>query len=134
MPTQDVRIVRRNGMPVAVLGLSEWGAPIVALTDKTGRILTTWQLTQREWSDLGFFDASGQLRISLELHPEKVPNLMIFEPDERLLTARYVIDPETGKEIPGESGALPWLTPVDLQPTIPISLVDQRGKVMWTAP
>jgi hypothetical protein len=89
----------------------------------------------KEMLTMRLFDASGRDRVYVELG-ESSPRLTVYDesqPEEGKIGI-YVINPSTGtlehrKNI--ADGSIPWLQHRMTKIVLPISLVDQRGNVLW---
>jgi hypothetical protein len=135
IPTQDHRLVDRDGRPFAVLGLSPAGQPAIGLFDRDGAFLAFWVFGGVDlWSGIYLLDESGKQGVFCEWDSAGVPHVTISEPTDPLNT--YVLDPDTGEEKPGEvlGGAIPWLQHRLPTAAYPVVLVDQRRQVIWRAP
>jgi hypothetical protein len=135
IPTQDHRLVDRDGRLFAVLGLSSAGQPAIGLFDRDGAFLAHWMFGGVDlWSGICLLDQSGKPRVFCEWDWAGVPHVTIIEPTDPLNI--YVLDPETGEEKPGEilGGAIPWLQHRLSTAAYPVVLVDQRRQVIWRAP
>jgi hypothetical protein len=144
IPTEDFRLVDRNGSLFAVLGSTEAGEPSVVLVRPNGRLLMCFTITgpagqPKQWPTVVAFDRHSAARIQVDLGPLPDPVFTIFEkcdPDDQKLEICR-LDPTTGKETPklhilaeGE-GALPWLSHKMPQVVLPIILWDQRRQTVW---
>lgn len=142
LPTQNLRLTRREGYHSAVLGLSELGEPGLVLTDDRGRILLCWGLAEKRWSVVHLFDKSGERRVTVEMGPSQEPVLTITERGAGVERAEvYVLDPVTCEEVLAASaprmprlGSIPWLRHEMFRATVPIVLLDQRDNTVWRAP
>jgi hypothetical protein len=135
IPTQDHRLVDRDGRQFAVLGLSAAGQPAIGLFDRDGAFLAHWVFGGVDLcSGIYLLDQSGEQRVFCEWDWAGVPHVTVGEPTDPLNT--YVLDPETGQEKPGKilDGAIPWLQRRLPKAAYPVALVDQRRQVIWRAP
>lgn len=135
IPTQDYRLVDRDGRLFAVLGLSRAGQPAIGLFDRDGAFVAHWVFGGVDfWSGIYLLNQSGEERVFCEWDLAGVPEITIIEPTDPLNT--YVLDPETGQEKPGKirDGAIPWLQHRLPTAAYPVVLVDQRRQVVWRAP
>lgn len=135
IPTQDHRLVDRDGRLSAVLGLSIAGQPAIGLFDRDGAFVVFWVFGGVDlWSGIYLLDQSGEYRVFCEWDRAGIPHVTITEPTDPLKS--YVLDPDTGEEKPGEilGGAIPWLQHRLPKAAYPVVLVDQRGQVVWRAP
>jgi hypothetical protein len=137
VPTEDLRLRNRQGWVFASLGLSSSGDPGIALADSHGSVRLTFfqrQLGQRNWWDLAVWDIAGDMRVSVELHPGRVPDVVHFADD---VGAQYVSDFQAHRLVrkdDAHSSALSWLPPVQAATQLPIQLSDVRGHKLWSAP
>ena len=142
LPTEDLELRNRKGWRFAAVGLDASGDPGIAFADSEGAVRAA--LLQRhpeylpraepDWWDLALFDRSGKLRLSLELHSGKVPNLVVFADD---VGSQYYADFHSGKLTPKDNesdAALSWIAPMKARPQRPIRLSDNRKRTMWSAP
>ncbi len=152
LPTEDMRLLDRDGRTFAVLGLTQQGEPGFDLVDSRGKLLASFALSEpgyfpggdqaKQWPNLWLFDSRGKMRIMVELGPEPEPILTIFEETDpkKAELGIYVLDPQTGQETAKTSvfsrkeGAIPWLKHKMFKPTLPIVLLDQRNNVVWKSP
>ena len=90
---------------------------------------------------LSMFDQYGSLRLTVEFGPTPEPILTIYEktdPNSADLGI-YALDPTGSKEVvvkhvfssTQREGAIAWLAHRMSAATAPVSLLDQRGKVLW---
>lgn len=151
IPTEDVRLVDREGHAFAACGLSEGGEPGFALQTADGRLVMSFALSasgyfpnaneQKEWPTVLLFDSRGKMRVMVELGPETEPLLTLYEntDSDKPDIGVYVLDPQTGREIPKQhlfsraEGMIPWLRHKMFKATLPIRLIDQRGEVIWNS-
>ncbi len=143
IPTQDLRLTDKAGRTFAVLGLSGHGGPCMGFTDRDDRLLGSWCLPGRSGSEQGsseinLFDNEGQPRVHVDLEVGQAPNVWIFEAGE---LGPYVLDADAGEVIPLRAaekkpgaGAILWLRGMARGAALPVTLFDQRDRVLWTAP
>ena len=146
IPAEDVRLVDKRGHAFALLGLSEHGNPAMVLFDPKSHIAAFWQLFERSWPAAGdgieLFDSLGAARFAAEFRVRRCPTLTIFEkPDIHL--GFYTLDPLTYQEVPAKHPLLPagdpsqeirWLKFPEERIITPVTLLDERGRVVWRAP
>jgi len=140
LPTQDVRLIDKNDSTFALLGLSEKGEPMIVLLDPTGSPLAGWTAAVRGRVTVDAFDEQGMLRLNVDLEPRRDPMVTLLERgdyDSAAHTSMYVLDPDTLQETElGHSptgGRIPWLASEMGEIHQPISLLDQRGDVLWVS-
>jgi hypothetical protein len=139
IPTEDLRLRNRNGWRFASMGLTDSGDPGIAFADSKGVVRAVWVLRQRprpgpDWWEVSIFDKSAHLRVSLELHPGKPPDLVLFADD---IGGQYYTDFDSGKltrKHDSSQSALPWLSQVQAIPARPVQLLDNRHRKLWSAP
>jgi hypothetical protein len=146
IPTEDLRLLDREGRLFAALGSTEAGEPSVVLVRPDGHLLMEFFVTNqtfsdrvKQWPTLLAFDRHGAARIQVDLGPKPEPVFTIFEkcdPDpHKLEICRF--DPLTGKEIPKlhllseDEGGIAWLSHDMPRIALPIVLSDQRGQILW---
>jgi hypothetical protein len=142
VPTEDLHLRNREGWVFASLGLSESGDAGIAIADKRGTVrLTCFERkalrdpsSEPEWWDLAVLDKSGRMRLSLQLRPAQVPDLVLY-PNE--IGEEYVLDFGSQKlkhRDDNHSSDLSWLPPIQTGPRGQIQFVDNRGRKLWGAP
>lgn len=148
IPSEDARLVDREHRVRAVLGLSESGEPGIALMNREGRLVAILGISEpgfkglptdqpKQWPTLLLFDKRGAQRINVFLGPDPEPSVLIHEQDDPPTGTLYGLDPETGQEKPvnpiqnSKEGTIPWLAQPMPRVSLPITLIDQRGNVVW---
>lgn len=128
VPTEDVRLADRNGRVFAILGLSANGQPSVVLMDEN-RIAAWWLVAQP--SILAVFDDYQSVRLNLKFVGTPMPYLEVLAG-----VRSYYIDPTLVQEVRYGpiGGEMLWLGHPTMYPTEPVQLLDQRLKVLWSAP
>jgi hypothetical protein len=81
--------------------------------------------------ELIVFDPTGRERVSLELHPDEAPDLVLFADD---IGGKYCADFGSGQLTKCSTGVLSGMGPMQMHPTRPVRLSDNRGKKLWSAP
>jgi hypothetical protein len=148
VPSEDVRLLTREGTAFAVLGLSDHGEPTIAVLRHNGSLLEEMTLSEevefaagkpKEWPNLTLFDDYGRTLLTVEFGPGVNPSLHIFEktdPNSADLGI-YTLDSTSSKEIPVANpfsqteGAIKWLRQRVAPAPAPLSLVDERGATLW---
>jgi hypothetical protein len=130
----------REGWQFASLGLTESDDPAIALADLNGIVRFAWVQRQTEfsleqdWWDMAVFDKTGRLRVSLELHPNEVPSLIIYPEAPGF---QYFADFSSRKLAAlneQSQSTVSWLSVMRGHPARPVRLLDNRKKVLWKAP
>jgi hypothetical protein len=138
IPREELRLRNRQGWEFASMGLTESGDPGIALADAKGVVRGVWvqrRSLDSDWWEFSIFDKMGCLRVSLELHPGQAPNLTFLADQFGLpyvVRARKLVKLEyTGDN---SQNALTWLSSLKTHPTRPVRLLDNRNKMLWSAP
>jgi hypothetical protein len=77
----------------------------------------------------------GKIRLSLELHPGRPPDLVLGADD---IGGQYIPDFRSSKLVESRNHEsrdnLSWLPAIQVKPTRSVRLVDNRGRKLWSAP
>jgi hypothetical protein len=139
VPTQDERFTDKNNSLVAIAGLTRFAEPSLALTDENGNPVAIWVADLGGGMRILCFDDWGRKRVEVDLGPDAqpVPSVQIIEigdadnPDH---DDRVALDPSRLTEVPFSpptDGEIPWLAGKFKSVTLPVTLIDQRSKVLW---
>ncbi|HVB38128.1 MAG TPA: hypothetical protein VND92_06295 [Vicinamibacterales bacterium] len=135
IPDQDAQFVDKRGRTFAVLGLSSAAEPSFALVDAAGRLRVWVAVAEQRWIAVKLLDARGDVRVAFRFGPQPMPHVTVWDhadPDSPDRLTPYALDPATRLETVSASGG--WLTSFQhdmVSVTLPVRLVDQRGRVVW---
>ena len=135
IPDQDRQFVDRDGRTFAVLGLSSAAEPGVGLFDAAGRLRVSLMLVEKQWTGVRLLDERGDVRVAFQFGPQPVPHVTVWDhadPGSPDRLAPYAIDADARLEVASDSGGwLSWFAHDMFRATLPVRLVDQRGRVVW---
>jgi hypothetical protein len=148
VPSEDLRLVTREGTVFAVLGLTRSAEPTLALLRYDGSLLAVMTLSEegefaagkpKEWPNIKLFDEQGRTVVTVEFGPSVNPSLHIYEKTDANSAdvGIYTLDPTGSKEIPvvnpfsQTEGAVTWLQQKVAPTPAPLRLVDERGTTLW---
>jgi hypothetical protein len=150
VPSDDIRLVTKEGSPFAVLGLGDGGEPSIAFLRRNGGLIAVLRLTEegmfgagkpKQWPMLSLFDDGGNLLMTVECGPGAHPVLTIYEKSGSRSAdwGIYALDPTVSKEIPVQhpfsgskrEGTIAWLSQKVAPAPPPITLIDERGSALW---
>lgn len=135
IPDQDAQFIDKDGRTFAVLGLSSATEPSLALFDGGGhlRIWAAW--AERQWPAVRLLDGRGEVRVALRFGPQPLPHVTVWDhadPDSPDRLAPYGLDTDARLEVASASGGwLSWFPHAPPGLTLPMRLIDQRGRVVW---
>ena len=136
LPTEDLRLQDRQGWVFASLGLAKDGAPGLAVADASHAVRMAWfqrELLNDPYWEIAVLDESGEPILNLQFRTDGPPNLFLYV--NRLPTSD-VLDfgtHEFTNDGAIHTNTLGWLPPLQIRPQAPIRLLDNRGKVLWSA-
>ncbi|HVC18784.1 MAG TPA: hypothetical protein VNE16_01800 [Vicinamibacterales bacterium] len=136
IPDQDRQFIDKDGRTFAVLGLSAAAEPSLGLLDARGRLRVWAALAEKQWLSVNLLDRRGDVHLALRFGPQPMPHATVWDyadPDSPDRLAPYALDPAARLEVASDSGGwLPWFQHDLFKATLPIRLIDQRGRVVWT--
>lgn len=144
LPSEDTRLVHRDGSPFAVCGHDLYGmAGIVFVSsDYNPQARMYFHLLQGNLSALTFevFDRKGEMVALLETDLPRGPRFSIASEDRLSITGSslFPLDP-TGMKLNPKSmppwpseGVVDWIGQPMYRARLPVHLVDATGKVIWS--
>lgn len=140
VPSEEVHLRNGEGWIFASLGLAASGDPGIALADARGTVrVAAFERrllgnAESNWWDVAVFDKAGEMRLSLYLRPDEVPNLVFYLDN---LATQYVLDFRSNKLTPRDDAhqsKLAWLPSMEIRPRGPIQVRDNRGRSLWRTP
>lgn len=139
LPSEDVRLVRRDGRPFAVCGRTASGQPAIVLVNSEYVPQAKLTIHMLDGS-LSFtvFNRDGNEAVRFSTDTAVGPQIYFSSEDSLSNTGEklFPID-STGTKLASltngnASGVVDWLKRPMYRPKLPLSLVDDEGRVIWS--
>jgi hypothetical protein len=142
LPSEDSRLVHRDGKPFAICGHDSYGqaAIVFVSSDYVPEAKMSFQPLQGNIASSTFevFDRNGHTVALLAADSLKGPQLSFSSADPSSNTGETLFDLDpTGTKLLNfnlgpKSGVVDWLAQPMYRARLPIRLVDAEGKVIWS--